>query len=170
MRYFSLVLLLLSFSSTAFAHEVGDVVVVIAESSAKILADNGVATTVRRGDVHNVNIVKGDLLWVVWKRKSGWIESRAEIEFDKAIDFFTAAIKTIRNRARNITRAECCGVPRVNLIKRLPIVTKRSDSIRKPARPTTTVERYCLAFENTTKRLPISTRYPTPAEGCLRLQ
>jgi len=93
MHYSIVALLVLCISSTTFAHDIGDTVVVIAERKAELKAGKDIVGTVDRGKHLRVYKVNGEWLWVKYEGKKGWIHNQDVIEKDKAIDFFTKAIR-----------------------------------------------------------------------------
>ncbi len=82
----------LLFASPAFAQKVGDTVVVIAEEHAELRRSEVVGTALRGAHLR-VDEMNGEWLWVNLRGTKGWINRRDVIHIDKAIDFFTAAIK-----------------------------------------------------------------------------
>ncbi len=83
----------LLFASPAFAQKVGDTVVVIAEKRAQLKSRSEVVGTVPRGNHLRVDQVNAEWFWVFGEGKKGWINRSDVIHIDRAIDFFTAAIR-----------------------------------------------------------------------------
>jgi len=80
-------------SSPVWAQKVGDTVVVIAEKRAELKTCDDVVGTVLRGGQLRVEDVNGEWFWVNYYGKKGWIKRSDVIHIDKAIEFFTAAIR-----------------------------------------------------------------------------
>ena len=81
------------FASPAFAQKVGDTVVVIAEKRAELQSGRSVVGTVFRGNHLRVDDVNGEWFWVNWMGTKGWVNRSDVIHIDRAIDFFTTAIR-----------------------------------------------------------------------------
>ena len=85
--------------STLFAQKAGDTVLVITQrgTPANLMSESNVVGTVDRGQDLRVDEVNGEWLWVNHRGTKGWINRRDVIHIDKAMDFFTAAIKQAPN-------------------------------------------------------------------------
>jgi tetratricopeptide (TPR) repeat protein len=83
------------------SYKAGDFVVVIRQSKLKV--ENKAVDTVEPGVLMGVDQVQGDWLWVT-RQKSGWLSSANVIPADKAVEYFTAAIRRNPGDARLYAR------------------------------------------------------------------
>jgi tetratricopeptide (TPR) repeat protein len=83
------------------SYKAGDFVVVIRQSELKV--ENKAVDTVEPGVLMGVDQVQGDWLWVT-RQKSGWLSSANVIPADKAVEYFTAAIRRNPGDARLYAR------------------------------------------------------------------
>ena len=83
----------LTCSVSVFAQDVGDTVVVVAEKATELKLDTRVVTTIPRGGQLRVDRINGDYYWVLWKGEKGWINRKDVLSLDRALEYFTNAIR-----------------------------------------------------------------------------
>lgn len=97
-------LLFLAVATPAFAQDVGDTIVVIAEQRAELKSGSEVVTTVHRGNHLTVERVNGDWYWVEYHHEKGWINRRDVVPSADAVQFFTEAIRQNPNADDYLSR------------------------------------------------------------------
>jgi tetratricopeptide (TPR) repeat protein len=99
MKHATFFVVLLATATGLFAQEVGETVVVIAEHGAEAKTREEAVWTVPRGNVLTVEHVNADCLCVTGQNRSGRINSRDVLPLDRALEFFTDALKKNPNAA-----------------------------------------------------------------------
>jgi len=99
MKHATFFVVLLATATGLFAQEVGETVVVIAEHGAEAKTREEAVWTVPRGNVLTVEHVNANWLYVTGQNRSGRINSRDVLPLDRALEFFTDALKKNPNAA-----------------------------------------------------------------------